>query len=323
MLSLTEAPVVGGRRWVRRVVLTGAFLGALVLLLTGLRWAVRDSNAPGSADVPYAVVASLQEEPRESWAQAADRTLGYGFDGLVRYLPLGERPRWDAQFRELAALHGTEPLRIQLTAKTHGDAGLADVLSHLPAAWKPGFVYNIYQEPEDDLREPAAAAAYRQAYADAAKITRRYGVQLPWVEWQEWTLDPANPNGWDLADFRPPAEDVGGVLWSLFEYGQVDRLDQQVERITAAMRHYYPGKPWALMAAGYELPADPGDAALRAQAAWLERSFSLTKAAGSSGWAWFNANTSAEVEFRVERNPRALRALRSLDRAPVPSAGST
>ena len=190
-------------------------------------------------------------------------------------------------------------------------------MSHLPATWKPLFIYNIYQEPEDNLLSSADWAAYKASYTAAAKVTRAYGVSLPWVEWQEWTTDPYNTMGWDLAHFTPPAADFGGVLWSLFEYGEKDRLGAQVPRITAAMARYAPGKPWGLMAAAYTLEHAPYTSAQEtAQAAWLAKAYNMTQAAGSTKFAWYNylfpGTGGASGESRIELNPAALAEMRRL-----------
>ena len=266
---------------------------------------------------PYPKVASVQQKTGESWADACVRTMSYGFSGCVRYLPSGKLPAWDASFQALAAQVGDWPVSILLTAKTHDDAGLADVLTHLPAAWKAQFIYNVYQEPEDNLTDTAAQAAYRDAYRQAAAVTRSYGANLPWVEWQEWTVDPVNNRGWDLANFTPRSEDFGGVLWSLFEYGEKNRLDDQISRVTRAMDTYAPGKPWRLMAGAYTLENPPfTDAQELAQANWLKNSFQKSKAAGSLGWAWFNfdfpGTGGPAGESRVEANGYALNELKAL-----------
>jgi hypothetical protein len=240
--------------------------------------------------------------------------MSYGFNGCVRYLPAGKLPAWDNAFRELASKVGDKPIHLQLTAKTHDHAGLADVLANLPQAWRAGFIYNIYQEPEDNLLDATSQAAYRAAYTDAAKVTRQYGVSLPWVEWMEWTVNPTNKKGWDLKDLTPPASDFGGVLWSMFEYHERDRIDEQVADINAAMNEYAPGKPWALMAGAYTLEGAPYTADQeRAQGSWLTRSYRLTKQAGSVGWAWYNHDFPGvggpAGESRVEENPLAMDAL--------------
>jgi hypothetical protein len=272
---------------------------------------------PPPPTVAYPKVASVQQNSGEPWADAVVRNLSYGFNGAVRYLPGGTLPAWDATFQALAAKAGTQPLNIQLTAKTHDDAGLRAVLSNLPAAWKPGFIYNIYQEPEDNLSDAASQAAYRGWYTAAAKVTRAFSwAKLPWVEWHEYA------GNWDLTNFTPPAADFGGVLWSLFEYGEKDRLDTQVPHITSMMARYAPGKPWALMAGAYTLEPVGGpftQAQLDAQAAWMKKHFTLTKAAGSQGWAWYNVSFSgtggAAGEARVEKNPGTLSTLKGFPAA--------
>jgi len=262
-------------------------------------------------------VASVEQVSGESWADACIRTMTYGYNGCVRSLPAGHLPAWDSTFQALAAKVGDRPVSIQLTAKTHDNAGLADVLSHLPAAWKPLFIYNIYQEPEDNLLDAASQASYRAAYTDAATVTRKYGVSLPWVEWQQWTVDPTNTKGWNPANFTPPAADFGGVLWSLYEYGERQRVDGQVQTITAAMAKYAPGKPWGLMAGGDTLQGTTLTATQEsAQAEWLRRSYAATRAAGSTTYGWFNfywpGTGGAAGECRIERNPEALAWLQAL-----------
>lgn len=259
-------------------------------------------------------VASPFTNGGESWSASAVRTLGYGYNGVVRYF--SGAASWDAQLSAIAAAR-PGALYLQVTAKTHSDSGLDAILKAAPAAWT--VTYNYFQEPEDNLTTAAQQAAYRAAYTSAAAVCRTNGARLPWVEWQEWTTDPLNGNGWNLANFTPPAGDFGGVLWSLFEYGEKDRLTAQVARIQAAMAQYAPGKPWALMAGGYTLEPATGPfttAQKNAQAAWVQKSYDLTKAAGSQGWAWFNyqmAGTGgAAGESRLETNPAALTVLGGL-----------
>jgi len=244
--------------------------------------------------------------------------MTYGYTGCVRYFPPGYKTQWDNTLQELAAKAGDRRVDIQLTAKTHDHDGLASVLSQVPAAWKPTFIYNIFQEPEDNLTTEEQQAEYRASYTDAATVTREYGFQLPWIELQEWGVNPANPKGWNIGGFFPPAEDYQGVLWSLFEFNERDVLDGQVFNITEAMQTYAPGKPWGLMAAEYAVPADSiTDATEQAQAAWLTRAYSLTAEAGSESFAWFNLlydNGKGLWEGRVEVNPYALAALREAGR---------
>lgn len=279
----------------------------LVELLPG------DPTPPPPPPSTYPRLASIDLNPGESWAEACVRTMTYGYTGCVRYFPPGFPTQWDATLQELASLAGDRRVDIQLTAKTHDHDGLASVLSQVPAAWKPTFIYNIFQEPEDNLTKPAQQAAYRADYTDAATVTREYGFQLPWIELQEWGVNPANPNDWNIAGFIPPAADYQGVLWSLFEFNQRDLLDGQVDNIVTAMGTYAPGKPWGLMAAEYAVPADAiTDVTQRAQAAWLTRAYDLTTAAGSDGFAWFNMlyNNGKDLwEGRVEVNPYALAAM--------------
>jgi hypothetical protein len=274
-------------------------------------------TAPAPA-APIPKVASVMQDPGETWSAAVVRTLGYGYNGVVRYYP--GAPSWDAQLSALAAAH-PGPLFLQVTAKTHSDAALDAILTNAPRAWT--VTYNIYQEPEDNLADAASQSAYRAAYTSAAKVTRAHGASLPWVEWQEWTLDPANSRGWNLANFTPPAGDFGGVLWSLFEYGEKappsDRLAAQVARIKDAMATYAPGKPWAIMAAGYTLESSDGTftpAQYAAQAGWVSKSYAAVKAAGGTGWGWFNyhmdGSGGAAGESRLELNPTALAVLPTL-----------
>jgi hypothetical protein len=273
---------------------------------------------PVATTTTYPVVASIFQNTNEQWADAAVRNKGYGYNGFVRYLPAGRLPSWDSQFQALASKLGSEPINLQLTYKTHDDAGLAQVLSALPEPWRPGFKVNYFQEPEDNLLDAASQKAYRDTYARMAAVCRRFSwASLPWVEWQEWTLDPLNTHGWDLANFAPAATDYAGVLWSFFEYGQKDRIAAQVLRVVAAMAHYAPGKPWALMASAYTIPASGAtDAQRQAQAAWLSKAFSSLKAAGCQGFAWYDylqpGTGGSSGESRLELNPYAAPLLAKL-----------
>jgi hypothetical protein len=271
---------------------------------------------------PYPKIASVQQNAGESWPDAVVRNLSYGFNGAVCYLPPSTPTAWTSDLAALAAQIGTEAFHLQLTAKTHSDTGLAEVLTKLPTAWRAGFTYNVYQEPEDNLTTSAQQTAYRSWYTSAAKVIREetsWKPKLPWVEWQEWTLDPANTNGWNLANFTPPSTDFGGVLWSLFEYGEKDRLNAQIERILNAMGKYAPGKPWGLMASCYTLhpygASSYTAAQYQEQSDWLEQCFYETKGAGAKCFAWYDVNFptgGAAGEGRLEKNPVAGPLLKSL-----------
>jgi hypothetical protein len=222
----------------------------------------------------YPKVASVFQEPGESWAQAVVRNLGYGFNGAVRYMDHENPTAWDDDLQELAQIANLgEPFYLQLTAKAHDGVGLVEVLENLPEQWKPGFIYNFWQEPEDNLLTPESQETYRNVYTEAAMLIRDFNkrtgssVQLPWVEWQEWTVNPNNHEGWDLANFVPPAEDFGGVLWSMFEFNQKDRIEDQVNNIIHGMATYAPGKPWGLMACGAPTPLVATDQQKQSQAA--------------------------------------------------------
>ena len=274
---------------------------------------------------PFPLVASLDLEPTgETIAQKFTRTLTYGYNGMVYYS--GSSLNWTSQLAQMAAEHGDEPINLQVTPKIYSEADLRDILSHLPEAWKPGFRWNYYQEPEDNLTTESQQLAYRNTYTAAAAVCREYpGVQLPWVEWAEYTteLNAGGNYSRDLAHFTPPSGDFGGVLWSFFEYGEnisESRLDAKIARVVNAMQTYAPGKPWEIMASCYTLEGDPlTPTQLNNQAEWLTKSFNKLRAAGCVGWAWYNVKFGgtggAAGEGRVEQNPAALSALQAIANA--------
>jgi len=303
-----------------------------------VRLTVTGGGTDGTATVTHSVVvttpatpstmpkvASVQQRTGETWAQAVERVMTYGFNGAVRYLPSGTKPSWDAQLQALAAAKGSEAINLQLTAKTHDDAGLTAVLTNLPDAWRAGFIYNIFQEPEDNWHAGQfTAATYKGWYADAAATITAYNaanptkaVSGPWVEWQEWSLDPSNGQ-WDLSQLVPAAGDFDGVLWSFFEYHERDRIAAMVTEITNFMSAHTAGKPWGFMASCYTLHPYQGpftDAQLHAQANWLQNSYDAAKSAGLSEWAWYNVQFqtgTAAGEGRIELNPYALAILPGL-----------
>ncbi|WP_269939003.1 hypothetical protein [Arthrobacter sp. HY1533] len=277
---------------------------------------------PPTGTRPFPLVASLDlEATGESLSQKFTRTLTYGYNGMVYYS--GGSLNWNAQLQAMAAEHGTKPINLQVTPKSYNEADLRSILSNLPAAWKPGFRWNYYQEPEDNLTTSAQQLAYRNVYTAAAAVMREYpGVGLPWVEWAEWTTE-MNAGGnfsRNLANFTPPSGDFGGVLWSFFEYGEnisLSRIDTKVARVVSAMSTYAPGKPWEIMASCYTLEGAPYSATqLANQALWLDQSFHKLRAAGCVGWAWYNVlfggTGGAAGEGRVEKNPAALANLRTI-----------
>lgn len=279
---------------------------------------------------PFPLVASTDlENTGESLSQKFTRTLSYGYNGMVYYA--GGSLNWTSQMAQMAAQHGTKPINLQVTPKVYNEADLRSILSNLPEAWKPGFRWNYYQEPEDNMTTPAQQLAYRNTYTAAAAVCRDYpGVQMPWVEWAEWTteLNAGGNFSRNLAHFTPPAADFGGVLWSFFEYGEnisMSRLDTKVARVVNAMNTYAPGKPWEIMAACYTLEGQPfTQAQLNNQATWLTQSFHKLRDAGCVGWAWYNVDFKgsdgatgggAIGEGRVEVNPATLAALQTIANA--------
>lgn len=273
---------------------------------------------------PFPLIASTDlESTGESLAQKATRTLGYGYNGVVYYS--GQSVNWTSQMQALKDTHGNEPFNIQITPKIYSESDLRSILSNLPEAWKPGFRWNLYQEPEDNLTTPAQQLKYRNDYSAAAVVHRQYpGVGLPWVEWAEYTaeLNEGGNYGRDFSHFTPPYADFGGVLWSFFEYNEnisMARLDNKVSRVVNAMNRYAPGKPWEIMASCYTLEPGSGphsEKQKQDQATWLRESFQRLKAAGCVGWAWYNVKFGgtggAAGEGRVEVNPYALAELNTI-----------
>lgn len=266
----------------------------------------------------FPIVASTDlESTGESLYQKAVRTLSYGYNGIVWYS--GSSLNWNSQLQQLAASHGHLPLNIQITPKQYVEADVRNILANLPEAWKPGFRWNYYQEPEDNLTTAPQQAAYRQVYTNVAAVMREYeGVGLPWVEWAEYTLELNDGGNFsrNLANFTPPQNDFGGVLWSFFEYGEnisMPRLQHKVDMVATAMDTYAPGKPWEVMASCYTLEPGSGPHTQNqrnAQATWLRESFHRLRNAGCVGWAWYNVKFSgtggAAGEGRVEVIPETF-----------------
>lgn len=276
----------------------------------------------GGATRPFPLVASLDlENTGETIAQKFNRTLGYGYNGMVYYS--GGSVNWTSQMVAMASAHGTEPINLQVTPKSFVANDLRNILTNLPTAWKPGFRWNYYQEPEDNMTTAAQQKAYRDTYTAAAAVCREFpGIQMPWVEWAEYTteLNASGNYSRNLENFTPPAADFGGVLWSFFEYAEnisMSRLDTKIARVVNAMNTYAPGKPWEIMASCYTLEGKPfNQTQLNNQATWLTQSFNKLRDAGCTGWAWYNVNFAgtggAAGEGRVETNPAALTALQAI-----------
>jgi hypothetical protein len=258
-----------------------------------------------------------------------------GYTGYVHYENLSTPTLWNhGILPSVAAAYGTQNFELQLTCKNHSDAGLQDVLNHLPDAWLPNFKYNHYQEPEDDLEGDAAGqAAYRANYTAAANVIRADGnrVSLPWLELAEYSIDPTTPSGTRALRvpslYKPPDADFAGVLWSLFDYSTDDQpgfrttyqpaamassVTQRVTAITNAMSTYFPGKPWGLMASAYTMEPFGGSYPLaqrQNQAEWLRQVYVQTRDAGAVTWAWYNVaftSGTAAGEGRIEQVPETL-----------------
>lgn len=275
-------------------------------------------------DMPLVASTDL-ENTGETQAQKVTRTLGYGYNGFVYYS--GGSLNWNSTMAQMAIDH-PGAFQLMVTVKSYVEADLRNILDNLPAAWKPGFRWNYYQEPEDNLTTAPQQQAYRDVYTAAAVVIRGYpGISLPWVEWAEYTteLNAGGDFSRNLANFTPPLADIGGVLWSFFEYAEnisLSRLQTKVDRVKAAVDQYAPGKPWGLMASAYTLEPANGpftDTQLRNQATWLTESFNRLKSAGSTGWGWYNVKFAgtggAAGESRVEQDSYSLSALGAIKTA--------
>jgi hypothetical protein len=265
---------------------------------------------------PYGNVISAYQSKGESWPAAVDRGLAAGFTGAVCYFTPGTKPSWDARLSGLAAAHGTDPLTVQVTVRTHDDAGLAAILEAKPAAWR--LIYDYWQEVDKPrngvVGNATAIASYRAVYAAAAAVCREHGAELPWPEFTEWSVDRHNAAKPDLAALLPDPDDIAGVLWSLPIYNLKDVVDEQIADVTGWMAAHAPGKPWGCMMTCVTVPAiGATDAQKQLQATLATRYWTRTKAAGAACTGWFNwtyDGTGIDGDSRYETNPYLATALR-------------
>ncbi|MFL6138816.1 MAG: hypothetical protein ACJ74O_13585 [Frankiaceae bacterium] len=271
-------------------------------------------TAPPAAR-PYGNVFSVQQQAGERWETAADRAVKAGATGLDIYFTPGVKPSWDSRLAGFAALRGDVPLTIQVTVRTHDDAGLRDIVAHWPKAWR--LQYNIWQEVDKPangvIGDPTKTAAYKADYHSAAAILRAAGFELPWLEFTEWSIDPGNAKRPDLTTLLPAAADYRGILWSAPSYDGRDHVDVQIKAITDWMAAHAPGKPWGCMMTCFTIPATGAtDAQKQMQAAQATKYWTRTRAAGADTTGWFNWNyggTGVNGNSRYEDNPYLAKAL--------------
>lgn len=282
-----------------------------------------DPDPPTPETRPYPLVASWDwdEGPyvSESGLQTFNRLLGYGFNGWVAYS--GSSIGWSGQMASVASGRANYPVNLQVSPKAVVASDIRAICNNLPVAWRPGFRWAYYQEPEDNHTTPAQIADYKAKVSQAATIFREYSwASAPWLELAEYW---ASTNPAHTAEFIPDnPNDYGGVLWSFFEYGEnisMPRLQSKVNTVANFMSTYAPGKPWEIMASCYTMKNPPFNAQQRNnQATWLSESFHRLRAAGCTGWAWYNVNFiggNASGEGRVEENPAATQALQTIANA--------
>jgi hypothetical protein len=296
---------------------------------------------PPKTTVPY--VASIDHGGgRPAAADLFDQYVKNGYNGWVEYQTPSTPTRISGTMTTIKARHGSERIAMQQTCRTHSDAGLAQVLDWLPDSWRDDYLYNYFQEPEDNLAGNAAGQkAYRDTVTAAAKVIKTFNqanpgrkVSWPALELAEYSLLLKYVNG-DLSRdpelFKPPDSDFSGVLWSLFEYGEKGkdsaRLQAQIDRIVRCMNETFPGKWWGTMAGGYTLEPVVGDntsvygytaAQKQAQAWWLTEMANRCIAAGAKQVGWYNVKfpgTGGPAgELRVEVIPETLAAFKALPR---------
>jgi hypothetical protein len=292
--------------------------------------------------VPY--VASIDHGTgRPAAADLFDTYVKNGYNGWVEYQTPSQPTNVSNTMKTIASRHGNERIALQQTCKTHSDAGLQAVLAWLPDAWCDDYIYNYFQEPEDNMVGNASAQkAYRDTYTAAAKVIKANNqanpsrkVSWPYLELAEYSLELLYQNG-DASRspdlFRPPDTDYAGVLWSVFEYAEKPddaRLQQAIDNVLRAMGQFFPGKKWGIMASGYTLePCTTSDASVynysatqrQNQAKWLTAVFTKALAASPKPEqiGWYNVKYAgtggAYGECRVEVIPETLAAFKALPR---------
>lgn len=261
------------------------------------------------ANAPYTTETALQ---------TYDRLEGYGYNGWTVYS--GTSVGWNGSMASVASAHANDPVNLQVAPKQVVANDIRAICNNLPVAWRPGFRWNYFQEPEDNHTTSGEIAGYRAKVSEAAVIFREYPwAQLPWLELaQYWAAtDPAH-----TAEFIPPAEDFGGILWSFFEYQEnisLTRLQGLVDSVSNFMATYAPGKPWEIMGCCYNLEPINGpftQTQYNNQATWLTESYTRLRAAGCIGYAWYNVkfgtSGGASGESRIEVNPAGLAAMQAI-----------
>lgn len=283
---------------------------------------VPDPSGP-TATRPFPIVASwdFSNPPytTETALQTYDRLAGYGYNGWVAYS--GSSLGWNSAMSQIAAAHANDPVNLLCAPKAVVANDIRAICNNLPVAWRPGFRWNYYQEPEDNHTTTAEVNDYKAKVSQAATILREYPwAQAPWLELAEYW---ASTNPAHTAEFIPDdPDDFGGILWSFFEYGEnisMTRLQAKVDTVVSFMSTYAPGKPWELMAACYNLEPIDGpfnQTQYNNQVTWLNESFSRLRAAGCIGYAWYNVkfgtSGGASGESRIEVNPAGLSAMQTI-----------
>lgn len=324
--ATTVAPSVGARRtaggWVD--------LSAPYRRASGGQWIPLLGGSPTPQPVetrPFPLVASWEWKfapyTSETPVQTFNRLATYGYNGWVVYS--GSSVGWNGAMASVASQHADNSVNLQISPKSVVANDIRAICNNLPVAWRPGFRWNYYQEPEDNHSTPTQIADYKAKVAQAAAVLREFdwGVHSPkpWLELAEYW---ASTNAAHTAEFIPDDhDDFGGILWSFFEYGEnigMARLQAKVDVVANFMATYAPGKPWEIMASCYTLEPLHGpynQTQRNNMATWITESFNRLRAAGCTGWAWYNVGFDtgggvADGEGRVEQVPEALAALQAI-----------
>lgn len=304
-------------------------------------------STPGAGTFPFLISTDFGAGRTSEASQVADWVNNYGGSGWTHYITTANPLAWDGTLQAVASAFPNFPMYLQLTSRNYSNAGMDSVLASLPDAWRPGFTYNYFQEPEDNLAgNTAGQTAYKNTVTSAANRIRAWNtanptrtVALPWLEFAEYSLYRqfvlGNPDR-DPSNLLPPAADYAGIHWSIFEYGEASDmptfsfLNTQITRVTNFMNNHAPGKSWGTMGWNYTLEplTSNTDASYgsyttlqrQRQASWLTQSYNRFRANGCEQVSWYNVKfyapgESSNGEARIQPSPETLAAYLALDRS--------